>query len=308
MKKSFIISGIGKGYVWVVIFMISFSNLAAQQTKKSNPERLIYHAIKIDAAGKILPWYNSEPGKAYSHIINLVWNFWDTMRRDINGLPYYMNHQVWKLGVNDPRGIGGDQFAMAMSSWRLLYAYTGDERLKDNLKLMADQLFTNGFSPAGCQWPNLPFPYNTLLYSGKYDGDMVLGKGFLQPDKAGSFGIELVQLYKLIGSQGYQDVVGGQYLEIAAGIANTLAAKTMYGDEDNSPLPFKVNAYTGETGKLLNNADASREAGLSTYTSNWSGTMELFLELIKMNKGDVNLYKQAFDKILAWYPKNSIPN
>src|SRR5438876_9700824 len=78
-------------------------------------EILIYHPIKTDKSGKIISWYNENNGKSYNHIINLVWNFWDTMRRDMNGLPYYMNHQVWNPAFNDPRGIGGDQFAMALS-------------------------------------------------------------------------------------------------------------------------------------------------------------------------------------------------
>jgi hypothetical protein len=62
-------------------------------------------------------------------VVNAVWTFWDTMRHDMNGLPYYMNHQVWRP-INDPRGAGGDQYAMALSSWQLLYQYSGDEKVK----------------------------------------------------------------------------------------------------------------------------------------------------------------------------------
>ena len=54
-----------------------------------------------------------------------MWDFWFNMRRDMTGLPYYMNHQVWNKDFDDPHGIGGDQFMMAISSWRLLYAYMG---------------------------------------------------------------------------------------------------------------------------------------------------------------------------------------
>src|ERR1044071_2581587 len=75
----------------------------------AQPEQLIYHTIRTDASGKIIPWSHENPGKAYSHVLNLVWNFWDTMRVDMNGIPYYMNHQVWQPGYNDPRGLGGDQ-------------------------------------------------------------------------------------------------------------------------------------------------------------------------------------------------------
>src|SRR3984893_13919944 len=106
-------------------------------------EILIYHPIQTDNKGKIIPWYNANPGKSYDHIIHLVWNFWDTMRHDMNGLPYYMNHQVWNPAFDDPRGIGGDQFAMAISSWRLYYAYTGNERVKANMYFIADYYLTH---------------------------------------------------------------------------------------------------------------------------------------------------------------------
>jgi hypothetical protein len=42
-----------------------------------------------------------------------------------NGVPYYLQHQVWKP-EHDPRGLGGDQLSMALSSWNLLHGYLGD--------------------------------------------------------------------------------------------------------------------------------------------------------------------------------------
>jgi len=266
-------------------------------------EKLIYHSIKTDAAGHIISWYNDEPGKAWSHVINLVWNFWDTMRVDMNGLPYYMNHQVWKQNVDDPRGIGGDQFAMALSSWRLLYAYTGNKKIKEDMRFIADYYLTHGFSASPDAWANLPFPYNTKIYSGIYDGDMILGKNYLQPDKAGSFGLELVHLYKMLHKERYPNVSDDEYLNAAIKIANTLAKYTKDGDGNNSPMPFKVNAVTGEVGKLLNNNRNKQNTGLSSYTTNWSGTMELFLELQQLNVGKTKLYKNAFDKIIVWMKK-----
>jgi hypothetical protein len=111
-------------------------------------------------------------------MMHLVWNFWDTMRIDLNGIPYYMNHQVWRPVVNDPRGLGGDQFAMALSSWRLYYQYTGNEKVKQNMKFIAEYYLTHSLSDAGAKWPNIPYPYNTFVYSGIYDGDMIITKGF----------------------------------------------------------------------------------------------------------------------------------
>ncbi|MEP6595623.1 MAG: hypothetical protein ABJA71_06730 [Ginsengibacter sp.] len=271
-------------------------------------EKLLYHNIKTDASGNIIPWSHDEPGKAWSHVVKLVWNFWDTMRADMNGIPYYMNHQVWREGSNDPRGLGGDQFGMALSSWRLLYAYTGNERIKENMKFIADYYLSHGLSPANAEWGDIPYPYNTLVYSGVYDGDMIIGKNYTQPDKAGSFGIELLHLYKMTTGERYPNISDDEYLNAAVKIANTLAMHTKDGDENNSPMPFKVNAVTGETGKLLNNNRSEQNVGLSGYTTNWSGALELFIELQQLNIGQVELYKKAFDKIMNWMKKYPLQN
>jgi len=272
------------------------------------PEMLIYHDIKTDAAGKIIPWFSAEPGTAYSYVIQSVWHFWDTMRVDMNGLPYYMNHQVWKPGVDDTRGIGGDQFQMALSSWLLLYQFTGDERIKENMKFIAGYYLTHGFSEASAKWPDIPYPYNTLIYSGIFDGDMVIGKNYTQPDKAGSLGLELIHLYKITGTTRHGQTPSGIYLEAAVNIANTLGNHIIDGDDKKSPLPFKVNAVTGDPGKLLSNNGDGSVASLSDYTTNWSGTMELFLELIKMNKGNVSLYQHSFENLLSWMKKYPLKN
>lgn len=276
----------------ICIGMVLCFCLAGCGNERVTNDKLIYHNIKTDAEGKIVPWYSPNPGRAYGHVINLVWNFWHNMRRDYNGLPYYMSHQVWKEGVNDRRGLGGDQLQMALSSWALLYAYSGDERLVENMKFMADYYLAHSLSGPDCKWPNIPYPYNTNIYSGIYDGDMILGRGYTQPDKAGSFGIELITLYKISGNE--------NYLDAAVKIADTLAMHTKEGDNDNSPLPFKVQAQTGEVGVLMNNSRPHKIDGRCTYTTNWTGTMRLFTELIRMNKGDVASYKKAFDIFLVW--------
>ena len=286
----------------IVLFFVLCLNVSAQT------EKLIYHNIKTDTAGNIIPWSHDEPGKAWSHVIQLVWNFWDTMRVDMNGIPYYMNHQVWKSKMNDPRGLGGDQFGMALSSWRLLYAFTGNERIKENMKFIADYYLTHGLSPSSATWADIPYPYNTLVYSGIYDGDMIIGKDYTQPDKAGSFGIELVRLYKMTSIERYPNITDDVYLSAAVKIASTLAKHVIDGDENNSPLPFKVNAITGEAGKLKNNNRDGKDAGLSSYTTNWSGTLELLLELQALNAGDTELYKRAFDKIINWMKKYPLQN
>ena len=263
-------------------------------------DTLIYHPIHTDKDGHIIPWYNPDPAIAYDHNLHTIWHFWFTMRRDPNGLPYYMDHQVWNKDFDDPRGIGGDQFMMAMSSWRLLYAYTGDENVKHNLYFLADYYLTHSLSPANCKWPDIPFPYNTLIYSGIYDGDMVNGKDVAQADKAGSFGLELVHAYKI-----KEDHI---FLDAAIKIANTLAAHTQTGNADYSPLPFKINVYTGKTVLLKTDGGEHRAVDTAGYTTNLTPTLQLFYELIGLQKGHVAAYRTAAATILAWLKKYPIQN
>lgn len=266
------------------------------------PDTLVYHKVKVDENGNIIPWYSNNPGEAYDFVLNRVWSFWKNMEADSNGLKYYMNHQVWRP-THDKRGIGGDQLMMALSSWNLYYNYTGDESLVENMKYMADYYLAHSLSPADSKWPNLPYPYNMVIHSGIYDGDMILGKDYLQPDKAGSFGYELVNLYKKTGEE--------KYLDAAIKIANTLADSVKAGDQDHSPWPFKVNTKTGETGILakqevwyegmdkdLKRPDSNFKR--SAYTTFWTGTLSLFSDLVKLKKGNTDNYQKAFDKTVAW--------
>jgi hypothetical protein len=300
------------GLLICFILLVKSQSICSQNVIKETvtDEKLFhYHNIHLNAADNtILPWYSTDPGKSFDFVINKVWEFWNTMRTDKNGLPYYMNHQVWRSDFNDRRGIGGDQFAMALSSWNLFYDYTGDETVKEEMKFIADYYLTHSLSPADAAWPYIPYPYNTLIYSGKYDGDMVIGRGFTQPDKAGSFGLELVKLYKMTTTVSYPNITDKIYLDAAVKIANTLAKHIVKGDENNSPWPFKVDAVTGEVGKLLSNRNDEKDYQLSSYTTNWSGTMELLLSLIELKAGDTENYRNAFGIILEWMKKYPLKN
>ncbi len=271
--------------------------------------KIVFHDVKTDLKGNIIPWYSSNLGKSFDFLIQSTWNFWDTMKVDLNGLPYYMNHQVWRNKTNDPRGLGGDQLQMAMSSWQLLYMYTGNERVKENMKFLADYYLTHSLSAPTAVWPNIPYPYNSLLYSGYYDGDMVIGKNFTQPDKAGSLAWELLKLYKICGASGFPHATEKVYMEHAALIANTLAKHTKVGDYDNSPLPFKVNAVTGEVGTITKWLEGGiKGTAKSSYTANWTATLQVFQELIKRKEGNVEAYQKAFDTILSWMKKYPLKN
>ncbi len=251
-------------------------------------DKIGYHDVKTDAGGRIVPWYGSGPSQAYDHVIRIVFNFWRNMRNCPNGVPYYLQHQVWKPDADDPRGLGGDQIPMALSSWNLLYDYLGDPLVRQNMLLMADYWLEHGMSGPDALWANLPYPYNTDIHSGKYDGDMRAGRGFLQPDKAASFGAELIVLYKKTGTR--------RYLDAATAIANTLADKVRPGDSQNSPWPYRVNAATGEVHRQVKGGKTYE----ASYTSNYTGALRLFDDLSTLKRGNIKAYRRAARIVTDW--------
>lgn len=255
------------------------------------PSLLVYHDIRTDAQGLIVSWYSDRPSTAYDHVVRRVWEFWRGLEKCPNGVPYYLQHQVWKP-EHDPRGLGGDQISMALSSWNLLHGYLGDPGVVANMRLLADYWIEHGFTPADAVWPNVPFPYNTDVHSGRYDGDMVAGKGYLQPDKAASLGAELVVLHEITDEP--------RYLETAIGIADTLSHHVRPGDRDHSPWPFRVQFRTG--------AVFESDKGTFTYTTNWTGALRLFDGLIGMGKGKVADYERARRTVTGWLKTYPLQN
>ena len=293
-----------------IIAFLAYTFLMADVcTAQTSNDTLVYHPVRVDQQGNILPWNSDNSGNAYDDVLKRVWHFWRTIETDSNGQKYYLNHQVWSPD-HDKRGLGGDQLMMALSSWDLYYNYTGDTALIGNMQYIADYYLGHSLSPANCKWPDLPYPYNMNVESGIYDGDMILGKQYLQPDKAGSFGNELIRLYKKTGNV--------KYLNAAIKIANTLSNKIRPGDADHSPWPFKVNAITGDTGFLVNqevwyegmdnDLKDKKQSQKSSYTTFWTGTMDMFSQLIELKKGNLPRYQKAFDLVLEWMKKYPAKN
>jgi hypothetical protein len=272
-------------------------------------ERLIYHEIRTES-GKIVPW-SGPPSQAYDHVVRLVWNFWRDMEKCENGLPYYMQHMIWYPNRHS-NGLGGDQIPMALSSWNLLYGYLGEEAIKQNMVYMADYWLDHGLSKPTDAWANTIYPYDTIRHSGVYDGDMVAGKGVLQPDKAASFAAELIVLYRMTGNR--------RYLDAAAKMADMLVKHVKPGDNDHSPWPYRVIAATGQTAQSKmaieyfeapnpGEVDMKRNHTIgATYTTNWTGALRLFDGLVALKAGDVAGYTKTKDTLVAWlktYPFRS---
>jgi hypothetical protein len=280
------------------LLLLSLVGPALAQDRKDfplNTSHIVYHDVKTDASGAIVPWYNDRPSVAYDHDLRLVWKFWLGMRTCGDHIPYYLQHQVWKEKQDDERGIGGDQIPMALDSWNLLYGYLGDPDLHTNMAMMADYWLNHGMSAPAIRFENLPYPYDLDVCSGTFNGDMRAGNGYLQPDKAASFGKELVVLYKITGNR--------RYLAAAVKIADTLVATVKPGDAEHSPWPFRVHALTGRV------AEDTRDGRLFTasYTSNWTPALRLFYDLQELHEGNGDAYKQTAALVETWLKTYALP-
>jgi len=201
-------------------------------------ERIGFHEVRLDSAGGILPWADAVPGRAYDITLRKVWDYWRLMPHSWESGPAFEGlfgrtpglRRFYVMRTQDEFGVGGDQFAKSLSSWSIYYPFTGDRRLIDDMVEQAGIYLDHSLSPAGHPWPDLPYPCN-LMKGAVYDGHLRFGPGVTQPDKAGSFGAELVTLYKITGNR--------KYLAAAVKIADTLAAHTQPSDADHSPLPFR---------------------------------------------------------------------
>ena len=252
------------------------------------PNHIGYHEVKTDASGKIVPWYGSGPSEAYDYMVRLVFHFWMNMRKcpergsvllAAPGLEARAGRPSRAWRRSDPDGA-----VFVESTPRLSWRSGGCRQHEAHGRLLAG----HGITGPDLQWPNLPYPYNLDVHSGIYDGDMRGGKGVLQPDKAGSFAAELITLFKITGDR--------KYLDAAVKIADTLAAKVKPGDADHSPWPFRVNATTGRVSEQSKNG----KLFVASYTTNYTGALRTFADLITMKSGNIKAYAKASKIVTAW--------
>jgi hypothetical protein len=75
-----------------------------------------------------------------------------------------------------------------------------------------------------------------------------------------------------------------------------LAQRVTAGDADNSPWPFRVNATTGEIHTVRQKGKVFR----ASYTTNWTGTLELFADLQALGHGNRTAYAKTAAMTTAW--------
>jgi hypothetical protein len=266
----------------------------------SAEEELNGHAIRLDSAGKLLPWVTPED-KAYDRVIRLAWDFLLTkVPTEKNGLKSFysyccldrntMHGTAWP---HNPAFVNASLADGAVA----YYAYSGDRAVVKLVKDLLDYQLAHGTTPATWTWGSVPYAsanHGDIEYRGAFEfqygqpGQQAIGDGYgvIEPDKVGELGSAYLKFWKLTGEPAYRDA--------AISCANALARNVRPGGWGQSPWPFRVYAETGR----------AREE----YSSNTIGAIQLFDDLGRLGLGDTSAYKEARRQVWEWTLKYPMRN
>ena len=197
------------------------------------------HTVAGDSSNKLISWLGPVD-TAYETAVEIAWDFLlNRVPNDSQGLKAYYTHSYLHSGSLDPSGWENnpaDKNAGIIESALHYYAYSGDARVITLARQMVDYHLDNGMTAAAGVWPSVPYASgcgNCVVY----DGSGSDGQGYIEPDKVGSLGLALLQLYQHTGVARYRDA--------AIASANALAANVRTGGATASPWPFRVHAESG---------------------------------------------------------------
>src|SRR6516225_5274157 len=102
--------------------------LCAQSPEVGNRKKLIFHDIRTDAQGHIVPWYADEPGTAYDHVLGLLWRYWKYMPNFSSNDEEFHRRYRATAGVKkyfvfrtlDEPGVGGDILCNCLKRKRIM--------------------------------------------------------------------------------------------------------------------------------------------------------------------------------------------
>jgi hypothetical protein len=255
-------------------------------TTVSAPPTLNGHMVVLDSGGHLLSWAAPQD-TAYGRVVTLAWQELERMRAA--GEPYlrYSQFDPTNLhgagGPHNPAGL----FAMLTQSGLQYFAYSGDAQALALVREALDQELDHGTTPAGWDWPSVPFASSNagdVDYRGADDnricggcgaGD---GTGVIEPDKVGELGFAYLRFYEVTGEH--------RYLAAAIAAADTLAGHVREGSKKVSPWPFRVHAESG--------------AVRDDYSADVIGPISLLDELIRIHAGAVPNYRRTRETAWSW--------
>ncbi len=210
-------------------------------------EKILDHQVVLDEQGRLLPW------TSYDHIIQWSVNFINhcpTRQTKFGEDPWYLvtakfdeNGEYLKKQNNQ-----GSNIYFAMETAKKYYAYSGDPSLFKVVRLLMDRVLLY-CTPADWSWPHVPRTQDDTP-----DGEYTDEWG--EPDKMCLVAIGCLDFYKYSGEK--------KYLEAALRIARTVNKHILPGDEQHSPLPFRVHL---QTGRVVDTYDAGLISVVKCFSS-----------------------------------------
>ncbi len=171
-----------------------------------------------------------------------------------------------------------------------LYPYTGDPRTLTFLEDFVDYELANGTTPMSYTWAGVPYASadpGALRYTGWYPH----GVDFIEPPVVGEDGYGYLRAYEMTGIT--------RYLRVAIRCAEALAKNQRQGDAKSSPWPYRCYARDGKQLYGKQRGD---------YSADVIEPIMLFDELIRLQFGNVAVYRHAKQRAWDWLMQYSMKN
>lgn len=237
------------------------------------------HEIVLDKQERLEAW------TSYGRIVKLAMDFIQSCPRDPrNNLPWYLQYSCFwtdPLRPADWPDNPAGKFAWAVTAILKYYPYSGKKYFVDIAVDMLDHLWDQR-TPDSFLWNEVPYasahPGTGIYFGARADGEYAT-----EPDKIAQVGKAYLDLYKL--------TVEERFLQRAEHCAQILSNNLRPGDQDHSPLPFRVNVQTGNV--------------VEEYTAHMIAVVRLFDDLIDLGKGN---YQKERESLLDWIQRYPLQN
>jgi hypothetical protein len=237
------------------------------------------HEIVLDKNERLEAWTPAD------RVIRLAMDFIKHCPIDeANSLPWYLQYSCFwtdplrpTIWPDNPAG----KYAWAVTTLLKYYPYSGDSAHIEIVRSMLDRLLAHAV-PDGNDWAGALYS-SAAPGTGVYSGARADGEFATEPDKVAQVGRALVDFYEMTGED--------KYLQAGIRCAAVLKKHLRQGDEDHSPVPFRVDVRSGQI--------------IEEYTADMIQLVRLFDELTRLGvPGYAECASQVLDWILTYPVKN----
>jgi hypothetical protein len=240
-------------------------------------EKICDHEVVLDSQGRLLPW------TSYDHVLRGSFEFLKNCKTYPGKLGEDPLYLVTSKLTDDGQYMAkqnnqGSNVYYAAETLARYYAYSGDRAAFEPVRKLLDRVLMF-HTPSDWAWPRVPRTQDDTP-DGEYSDETS------EPDKMCMVGHGYIRFFKLTGEK--------KYLDAAFEIAKTVFKNIGEGDENHSPLPFRVNLKTG--------------AVLDPYTADIAMPLKFIDALIDAGAPDSASLAEKRDTLKNWllkYPMNN---